>query len=137
MENNVKKFLDAVNNDEALQKKVTQTLQAYTGEKTDKAVWEAVLQPLAREAGCDIPFEAFQAYAEEKKGVQELSPDEFAQVAGGGHDNGGGIGITGCKVFGFGLGISAGSESGAGCLFIGLGWGRTSCITLGNSESVD
>ena len=41
MENNVKKFLDAVNNDEAFREKAAQALQAYTGEKTDKAIWEA------------------------------------------------------------------------------------------------
>ena len=81
---NVKKFMELLKRDEELQKKVKEATEAYTGDKTDeKAVFDAVLAPIAKEAGYEFSFEDAEELAK-TSGDDELSDDEAAAVAGGG-----------------------------------------------------
>ena len=76
---NIQKLADLMNTDEAFQKKLKAAVDAYTGEKKEEAVFDAVLVPLAREYGIEASFEEFRNYMENL----EISRDELSQVAGG------------------------------------------------------
>ena len=92
---NVKKFMELLKRDEELQKKVKEATEAYTGEKTDeKAVFDAVLAPIAKEAGYEFSFEDAEELAK-TSGDDELSEDEAAAAAGGGWRN------NACFIIGF------------------------------------
>ena len=92
---NVKKFMELLKRDEELQKKVKEATEAYTGDKTDeKAVFDAVLAPIAKEAGYEFSFEDAEELAK-TSGDDELSEDEAAAAAGGGWRN------NACFIIGF------------------------------------
>lgn len=128
---NVREFMEFLNRDEELQKKLKTATEAYTGDKTDeKAVFEAVIVPIAKEAGYEFSFEDVEELAK-ASGVDELSEDELAAVAGGGYilNACGGLGITydndtgeaiDSNVHGFGCSEALG---GATACFKGLGIG--------------
>ena len=77
---NVARFEELLRTDEALKAKLDAAAAAFEGEATDEAVFEAVIAPLAAEAG--LPF----TYAEGKEGfsAKELADSELEAVAGGG-----------------------------------------------------
>ena len=78
---NVARFEELLREDEALKAKLDAATAAYAGDASDdKAVFEAIVAPLAEEAG--LPF----TYEEGKKayGQRELSDAELDSVAGGG-----------------------------------------------------
>ena len=53
-----KKFMEQLAGDKALQEKLAAALNAFAGNKSDeKAVIEAVLAPIAKEAGFDFSYE--------------------------------------------------------------------------------
>ncbi len=57
-QDNAKKFMDLIRNDVELQKKVTAAMDVFTGDsKDEKAVFEAIIAPIAKEAGYDFSFE--------------------------------------------------------------------------------
>ena len=85
-----KKFMDQLAGDKALQEKLAAAAAAFAGDKSDeKAVFEAVLAPIAKEAGFEFSYEDTVAAA---NASGELSDDELDQVAGGAK----------CFVIGFG-----------------------------------
>ena len=113
-----KKFIEILNKDEELQKKVKAATEAYTGDKTDeKAVFDAVLAPVAKEAGYDFSFEDMIELAK-SSGEGEISDDEAAAVAGG---------KAGCFIFGSAYddpSVGVGDDGlGACSSFLGIGFG--------------
>ena len=101
--------------DEALQEKLRAATDAYTDDATDqKAIFEAIVVPLAEEAGLPFTYEEAQELA---SGSEKLSLDDLDAAAGG---------ITGvCGAIGFGDG-AAGCElpeimGGIACKRIGVG----------------
>ena len=80
---NVKKFYEQLNGDEELQKKIKSLADSYTGDKSDeKAAFEAVVAPVAKEAGYEFTYEeATEAAKEAAEG--EIPDDDAANVAGG------------------------------------------------------
>ena len=112
---NAKKFMELLNKDEELQKKVKAATEAYTGDKTDEeAVFGAVLSPIAKDAGYEFSFEDMVEIAK-SSGQGEISDDEAAAVAGG---------DTYCFLVGAGQGAGRNEDGHCGaCKFLGLGIG--------------
>ena len=80
---NAKKFMELLNSDEELQKKMKAAKEAYTGDKSDeKAVFDAVLAPIIKEEGFEFTLEDMNELAHEF-GAGELSDDDAAAAAGG------------------------------------------------------
>ena len=80
---NAKRLMELMTGDEAIQKKITEGVKTFTGEKTDQeAFFNAVLAPIAKEAGCECSYAEFAAYAEES-GSGALSDEDVEAVAGG------------------------------------------------------
>ena len=75
----IKKFVELMNTDEAFQAKLKEALAKYDGEKTEEAVFQNVLAPLASEYGITATIEEYKDYISDG----ELSTDELEQVAGG------------------------------------------------------
>lgn len=130
MKKDFEKLMELVKTDEGFQKKLEQTCVAYDGEKTEEAVFNNVLIPLAKEAGLSISFDDL------KQCVQELNTDEMSQVAGG--EGGPGLGIVGCSSLGFGIGgVGKGNPDPdapgcfGGCIVVGYGQGVSGCIIFG------
>ena len=131
---NVKKFMELLSKDEELQKKVKEATESYTGDKTnEKAVFEAVILPIAKEAGYEFSFEDAEELAKAAQD-DELSEDEVAAAAGGV------LNFNLC----FGIGITMNNDTGnpsnetivetgcdavlggaTACKIIGVGFGRT------------
>ena len=108
---NFSKFEELLRGSEELQAKFRAAAETFQGDKADaRAVFEAVVAPLAAEAG--LPF----SYDEVKKaaGEVELDADEYDAVAGGG-----------CFFFGGNddSGACSNEEEGAGaCSGLGVGF---------------
>ena len=78
---NVAKFEELLRSDETLQAKARAAVAAYTGDKADaRAVFAAVVAPLADEAGLPFTFEESKSFAQDGK---ELDDAELEAVAGG------------------------------------------------------
>ncbi|MBR4754495.1 MAG: hypothetical protein IK054_04840, partial [Lachnospiraceae bacterium] len=72
--------------DEALQRKLEERTDAYEGDPADeRAVFEAIILPLAKEAGFELSYEDMTSLADNKKGKRGkmLTDDELMMVAGG------------------------------------------------------
>ena len=109
-----KEFLELINTDEKLQEKINEAAKAFTGDKKDeKAVFDAVIIPVAKEAGYEFSFEDAAEIVKDA-GEGELSEDELKKAAGGGfcmviggstkRDVGAGLGFGACKYVGVGIG---------------------------------
>lgn len=95
---NVDKFIEQIRCDEELQAKLKEATDTYDGPKDDRALFEAIVEPLAEQAGLPFTFEeALAATAAER----DLSDEEVEAMAGG----------AGCYVFG---GTDEGFEAGVG-----------------------
>ncbi len=82
---NAKKFMELLSKDEELQKQVKTATENYLGgiEKADgKALFEAVILPIAKEAGYEFSFEDAEELAKVAQD-DELSEEEVAAAAGG------------------------------------------------------
>ena len=80
---NAKKFMELLNRDEELQKKMKAATESFAGDKSDeKALFDAVLAPIAKEAGYEFSFEDMEELAK-ASGDGELSDDEATAAAGG------------------------------------------------------
>ena len=132
MTEGIKRFEELLKTDEEFQKKLQDAVAAYTGENTEEAVFDNVIVPFAAEYNISATFDEMKAYIDEMN-AREMDPDELAQVAGG-TGKGGGIVATGCFYVGGGLGAGGGSESGAVCVGLGFGWGKTQCFGSGISD---
>ena len=86
---NAKRFLEKISEDEVLRNKLAERTEAYQGDLRDeKAVFDAVTGPLAKEAGFDISYEDMLNLADNKNNKKgklgkKLSDDELLMVAGG------------------------------------------------------
>ncbi len=100
-----------LNSDGELQKKVEAAAESFSGDRTDeKAVFEAVIGPVAKENGYDFTYEDVVELAEDG----ELSEDELIAAAGG---------DAYCFLVGAGNGVGA-HEGGVGaCKYVGIGFG--------------
>ena len=112
---NVERFEELLRSDEGLQAKLRAATDAYEGDRSDeRAVFDAVVAPLAAEAGLPFAFEEAKAAAEDGA---TLSDAELDAVAGGG-----------CFIFGLGGGSDGANacsdkSSGAGaCAGVGVGF---------------
>ncbi|MCR4907270.1 MAG: Nif11-like leader peptide family natural product precursor [Lachnospiraceae bacterium] len=80
---NVIKFEEKVMKDGELQKKLEAAAKAYEGDKTDeKAVFEAVIVPIAREIGLEFTFEEADGFRKEVPDG-EVDLKDMKAVAGG------------------------------------------------------
>lgn len=130
--NNIEKFRELLLTDVAFQKKLQAAVEAYTGEQTEKAVYNNILIPLAGEYNITATYDEFKDYME-KLSDAEMSKDELAQVAGGG--KGQGAGVVGCFGVGMGVGGGGGDGAGAGCAMVGIGWGGAVCKGSGETAT--
>ncbi len=106
---NVMKFEEQVMKDEKLQKKLEEATKAYQGDTADeKAVFEAVIVPVAKEAGLEFTFEE-AAEAQKAAMDGEIDLKEMKAVAGG----------IANRQFGFCIIVGSGEGSGF-CLFSGF-----------------
>jgi len=130
MNEGLRKFEELMKTDKDFQEKLKASMERYTGEETEQAVFEGVLVPLAKEYGITASFEEFQAYMNQIAGEdRELSEEEVDQVAGG---KNGGFGSSVCMGIGAGLGGGSGSEGCGGCALIGGGMGHYECFGEGD-----
>jgi len=111
MKEDFKKFMELVQTDSSLKKRLEEAGKNYTGEQNDEAIFRSVVTPIAEEAGFDLSLD------DVKESVQELNPDEMCQVAGGGEGSGGWV----CLVIGAGLGRHETTDD--SCIVIGTGLG--------------
>ena len=78
---NLKKFYEKVNGDEELQKKIKALADSYTGDKSDeKAAFEAVIAPIAKEAGYEFTYEEAMEAAEEAEDGHPRSAPGLAVI---------------------------------------------------------
>lgn len=81
-ENNVSKFEELLRTDEALQAKLKELSEAFTGDATDEqAIFDATIGKLAAEAGLPFTLEEGRAFA---LADRKLSDEELDAIAGGG-----------------------------------------------------
>ena len=121
---NVKKFYEAVSQDEALKLKFTVLAQKFQGQQMDEAKGMAILEqetlPLAAQMGYSFTLDDLNAYGEEMKHAKkncELSDTELEAVTGG-------VSFA-CFI------IGAGQQGGA-CVGFGVdSQGQPTCIGLG------
>ena len=132
MKTDIQKFADLFRTDETFRNKLKEAMDAYTGERTEEAVFNNVLDPVAKEYGISATFDDYKDYIEQL-GNQEMNKDELTQVAGG-KISGGGIGAFDCTVIGLGAGAGGGSGSFGFCVILGAGEGMAACFTVGAAD---
>lgn len=116
---NVRKFEERISGDEALQARLQELAEAFDGDKQDaKALFEAVVAPLAAEAGLPYTYDEAVEYVAQKDDDEDLTADEAKAVAGGWSDA--------CAFVGFGdVNADACFDNMAGynaCAGIGVGF---------------
>ena len=115
--------------DKALRARLEEATSSFTGDKADaRAVFDAVVAPLAADAGMPFTYDEATAAADDVKEIDEADLEAFA---GGGVEFSGGLGIGVCKEAGGGVGGSyspntefqtkSGSEMNYVCIGIGAG----------------
>lgn len=128
MNQDLQKYYELLQTDTTLQEKMKAAAEQYTGEQTQESIFENLIAPAAKEAGCNFTWDDFRQYAEQN--VQQLDTDEMDQVVAGSDNKG--AGATACLGIGLGLG-GALVESGlsklfGACLGIGIGGGSVACM---------
>ena len=120
---NVAKFYEKLAEDAALAEKLNEMDKNFA-EKNDapaddmavrEKAAEAIVLPLAEEAGLPFTLEELKEYEQEQMNNMTLSDDELDQVAGGRK----GGGINACAFLGFGLGKTTKKGNTAVCFIIG------------------
>ena len=118
---NIKKFEELLRSDEALQAKLLAATEAFEGDKRDeRALFDAVIAPLAAEAGLPFTYDEAREFVTEEF---DLNENELAAVAGGTQNSLGKPEVD-CLVFGMGFSVDActSEHSGAGvCFAAGIG----------------
>ena len=126
---NVMKFEKLLQGDKVLQDRLNEATSAYAGDKADaRAVFDAVVAPLAAEAGMPFTYDEATAVADCAKEIDEA---DLEALAGGDIAFSGGVGIGACKEAGGGVGGSyrpntefqntSGSQMDYVCIGIGAG----------------
>ena len=128
---NVKKFYEAISQDETLKQKFVELSQKYKGQQMDEAkamvVTEQELLPMANQMGYSFTMDDLKAYGEEMKQAKmnrELSDEEMQSVVGG---NGG---VVQCPL----IGVGSGDVSGfcfIGGSFRSSSGSRLTCVLVG------
>ena len=132
MIDDVKKFMDLMGSDEALQQKFRAAAEGYAGDQTQESAFQDLIAPIAEEAGFQFTLEELQEYAKLQSGIlSDLSADELDQVAAGKH-----LGFSACVGPGIGLGFHIDDETGDGgaCIGLGFGNGAGACAAPGVSK---
>ena len=81
---NVRKLEEMLNKDEAMRERLKELSEAYDGDKEDeRAVFDAVIYPLAEEVGLPYTYDEVIEYAQQKDDDEDLTADEASAVAGG------------------------------------------------------
>ena len=57
MNQDIQKFMELMETDEALQEKLKSAAESYTGEMTPEAAYDNLIIPIAREAGLNFTME--------------------------------------------------------------------------------
>lgn len=84
---NVRKFEERLRDDEALQVRLKELADAFDGDKNDpKAVFEAVVTPLAAEAGLPHTYDEALECVAQRDDDEDLTADEVKAAAGGWSD---------------------------------------------------
>ena len=124
------KFRELLFTDAEFQEKLKNASEAYTGDTSEKAVFDSVLIPLAKDYGLSATFEEFKEYmgAFTDGAAGELSEDELSQIAGGK-----GFGAGACATAGIGIGYASKGKISDGCLVFGYGSGFVACAVVGDS----
>ena len=119
MNEGIKKFEELMKTDESFQAKLKAAAETYDGEKTDEAVFNGVLVPVAKEYGISASYEEFKEYMETLASTDEImDKDELNQIAGG---KGRGFGAAVCYGVGIGVGGGGGDDGGFACFVGGFG----------------
>jgi pantothenate synthetase len=115
---NVKLFKEKLLGSEELKAKLKAAEEAYTGDKADaEKIAEAIIIPLAKEAGLPFTVEELKAAKEAEKQEGALSDKELESVAGGKSVDKLGF----CLFIGGGVGGSCAELIGAGfCFGVGI-----------------
>lgn len=110
---NVLKFEQLLQGDEALQAQLREAAEAYAGDKSDeRAFFDAAVAPIAEQAGLPHTFDEVVAV----KDSSELDDAELDAVAGG---------WSVCLTLGVSSDVSATCASnveGHACAYVGVGW---------------
>lgn len=81
---NVRRFEEKINGDEALQARLKELSDAFDGDRQDpRAVFEAVVALLAAEAGLPYTYDEAVEYVDQRDDDEDLTADEARAVAGG------------------------------------------------------
>lgn len=127
MNEGIRKFRKLLLTDEGFQQKLKAAAEAYTGEKTEEAIFNEVLAPLAAEYGISSSYDEFHSFMTSD---QEMDSEELAQIAGG---KSAGFGGSTCLILGVGIGGGGGDGAGGACVMLGAGWGETKCKGSGEA----
>ena len=124
---NVKKFYEAVSQDEALKQKFLELSQKYQGQQMDEAKAMSVMEqeglPMAAQMGYSFTMDELKAYGEEMKQAKmgcELSDEEMQAVTGGIPGDGAGGNFVFCLMLGFGTWSGRPTIDFAACFFVGI-----------------
>ena len=113
---NAKEFEELLRADEALQEKMRVAFEDYAGDKSDeRAVFEAIVAPLADEVGLSFTYDDVLEFASDD---ESLNLDDLDAAAGGGCCFAIG-GTKGAKAYGSATG---GSFGGMACVEYGVGF---------------
>ncbi len=82
MNEGIRKLMERSKTDAEFRKKVRAAIDAYSGERTEEAVFSNIFVPVAAEYGVTATFEDFKEYLESQND-SELSDEETVQIAGG------------------------------------------------------
>ena len=128
---NVKKFYEAVSQDESLKQKFVELSQKHQGEEMDEAKLMSLIEqealPLAKQMGYSFSMDDLKTYGEEMKQANmncELSDGELEAVVGGEKS-------LICVVAGFNEGFSASYNNHGVCCFLGFSDSGGFCFIIG------
>ena len=76
MNQDIQKFMELMETDEALQEKLKSAAESYTGEMTPEAAYDNLIIPIAREAGLNFTMEELREY-EKQNTPHQLDPGEI------------------------------------------------------------
>ena len=128
----VKIFYKELSENKELQERLAKAQESYAGELNNRqAVVEAVLLPVAKEAGYDFTAEELKAVEREQaeeKGIREEELENVSGGSGGCFIIGLGSGASVCVRAGVQADISSGVNTNAAgdyiCAFVGVGFGE-------------